>query len=187
MRTRDFGLEYKIVHRNADNEVLYESEWEGNQVSDDGFEHMFDTYFCANAHNGNAPTSFVIGLLKQAPAADGSDSYADLVQVTNGTGAGDGYALQPLTRDATGYVSILNSGGDTEITTAEVSFQNTDTDVGNVANVWDTATHAFLAAVYTEGDGGHIFLSWKALSIARQIMPQDTLAVTIRQKGKLPE
>jgi hypothetical protein len=173
MSNQQLGFDYRFIHKNHNKEILYDSGWEPNQMCDDGFEHMFDVFF----RGATAPTNFKVGLTSVAPSQ--SDSYADLTQVT-----GDGYAEESLTCDNTGFPTLQLDSGNMEIISAEVEFENTNANIGNPSYAWDTATDAYLASVTS---GSSIFISWKALSISRTLMPGDTLAVIIRQKGLQPE
>ncbi len=171
--TRELGFDFKFTHKNSKGEVVYNSEWLPNQVSDDGFKHIFDTFF----RNATAPTSFKIGLLQADAAQD--DSYGDLAQVT-----GEGYAEGALTRNNTGFPFLALAGDNNmEIRTDNVTFENTDINTGDPAYAWDEATHAYLASVT---GGSSIFIAWRALSTPRILMPGDVLSVSVRQKGLQP-
>jgi len=161
-----FGFDFRIIHKNPNKEVIYDSGWTPNQVSDDGFEHIFDTFFRA----ATAPTSFKIGLLTSN--VNQASSYNDLVALAP---TGTGYAEQALTRNNTGFPTLTLASGDMQLISAEVTFENTG------GSNWTTVTHAYLSSV-TGGSG--VFISWEALSLSRTLGPGDTLGVIIRQKGR---
>lgn len=164
-----FGFDFRIIHKNPNKDVIYDSGWTPNQVSNDGFEHIFDTFF----RGATAPTSFKIGLLTANVTQ--ASVYTDLVALAP---TGTGYAEQALTRNNTGFPTLTldpPSTGDMQITSAEVTFENTG------GTNWTTVTHAYLASV--TGASG-VFISWETLSLSRTLGPGDTLGVVIRQKGR---
>ena len=171
--SREFGFLFKYEHYNKDGELVWSQDWSPNQFSDDGFEHMFDLYF----RGATAPTGFEIGLTGSAPLQDDSIAQIGTKEIDNAT---EGYARQGVDRDdtASGFPTLALDGGDMQIESTTVQFENTD---GSVA--WDGATHAFLTAVMA---GDDIFVCWQALSTTRTLQPGDKLNVTIKAKGKQP-
>jgi len=175
---KDFGLDFMFVHKNNNGDILYNSGWEPNQVSDEGFKSMFDTYFRNNDDLTEAPVSFKVGLVVTDvthPAQTSTYAQVAAIQPDN---ASEGYAEQPLTRNNTGFTALELSSGDMQITSASVTFTNTETIGGTT---WDTVVAAYLATI---GSTATYFFSWKALAVNRTLEPGDSLDVTVRQKGR---
>ncbi len=160
------GFDFKFIHTNKDGEVLYDSGFQPNQMSDDGFESMFDVFF----RDATPPTGFEIGLTTSNPSKD--DSIGDLNEVS-----GTNYSRQTVEKNSTGFPTLGLDVGDIQIETKQVEFENT-----NPSTAWDTATDGFLSAVMSGTDD--VFVCWKALSVNRTLQPGDKLHVIIKQKGK---
>ncbi len=166
----DFGLDYKFVHKNGNGEVVWESDWEPNQMANEGFEQMFDVYFRA----GTAPTGFYIVLLTAASTPTKTTTIGTMTEI-----AGTNYVPATnniITRNNTGFPTLALDSADMEIITKSTEFENTG------SSAWTAAGWAALISVT---DGGNKFVSWKALSASRTLQPQDKLEVTIKQKGKI--
>ena len=165
MDNKSLGFDFKFEHRNADGEILWESDWLPNHFTDDGIELMFDEFF----RGADAPTKFMIGL--NTANLSQTSSYTDLVEPT-----GTGYELKDITRNNTGFPTLALDNNNMQIITAEVTFENTD------STAWTGVTDGFLAADLTS----NVLVNYRPLSATRTLQPGDTLSVTIQMKGLQP-
>ncbi len=169
--TRELGFDFKFTHKNNKGEVLHDSEWLPNQVSNEGFMEIFDVFF----RNATAPTAFKIGLLTDAPTRN--TIYGDLAQISN---TDRGYAEQTILRDDSvgGFPELIEGGdGNVEIRTGIVEFENDSLEIGETDFAWDSASYAYIAS------DNNTFIAWRQLSVPRQLLPGDILNISIRQKG----
>ena len=165
---RDLGLEYKFIHKNEDDEVLYNSGWLKNDMTDDGLEEMYDVYF----RGESAPDSpFEIGLNNDSLSQ--TSSFEDLTEVT-----GTGYSRPIIERNTTGFPTLALDNTDMQVTTKTVTFENTG------SSAWTEAVDGFLLS--NDSGNGYRLISFKALSAPRTLQPGDTLDVTINIKGTQP-
>ena len=162
---RELGFDYNFRHYDKNGNLLYNSGWLPNQVSDDGFELIYDVFF----RGATAPTGFSIGLAKVPISQD--DSLDDVTEIT-----GTSYSRQTVERSAVGFPTLALDSGDMQIVSKEVVFENT----GETA--WDGATDAFLVADLATD----VLVCWRALSSTRTLQPGDKLNVTMKIKGKQP-
>ncbi|SDM20675.1 hypothetical protein [Halarsenatibacter silvermanii] len=159
---REHGFEFKFIHKNSEGEVLNDSGFLKNHMTDDGFEQMYDVYFRGAA----APASFEIGLAQNSLGQD--SSIGDVMEVT-----GEGYSAEGVSRDAAGLPSLGLDDGDIQVETATVQFENTG------ESAWDSAVDGYLAS-------DSELVCYRPLSATRTLQPGDTLDVTIRVKGLQP-
>lgn len=167
---QNLGLLYKFVHKDKDGNIIEESDWLENHITDDGLEQLYDVYFRGAA----APDSdFEVGLNTLSLAQ--TSSYVDLTEVT-----GTGYAREALTRDstATGFPTLTLDSGDMQVTSATVTFENTG------SSAWDEAVDGFL--VSNDVGDGYVLISFRPLSTARTLQSGDTLEITVVIKGTQP-
>jgi hypothetical protein len=178
MSQQEFGFDFKFVHKNYDNNIIYVSDWEPNAVSNEGFKHIFDTYFRNNTSLTESPVSFKVGLtIADATHPNQTSSYAQVANVQPNNSL-EGYIEQPLSRNDIGFTNLTLDSGDMQITAAIVTFSNTET-LGGVT--WEPVVSAYLAAI---GATETYFISFKALAVTRTLQPGDSLDVIIRQKGR---
>ncbi len=171
-----FGFDFKFTHKNKDGEVLWQSDWEPNQMADEGFEQMFDIYFRGQA---TTPSKFQIGLVKED--LDKDDTITEIIAKEIEDILGDStYVRQDVERDDTadGFDLDMDENYDVEIISTVVEFIN-----NHPTDAWTPATHGFMTAVTAGGDK---FVCWKELSTTRTLQSEDQLNVQIRQKGKIP-
>lgn len=165
------GFEFKFVHKDADGNILYETEFQHNHMTDDGNEEMYEVYF----RGDSGPDSpFEIGLNQDSLSQ--TSSFTDLNEVT-----GTGYARESIDRDdtSTGFPSLgTNTDGDMEIETATVTFENTG------ESAWDGAVDGFL--ISSDTTDGETLVCYRPLSATRTLQGGDTLDVTIRITAEQP-
>jgi len=165
---RKHGFDFRFVHKDKNGEVLEDSGFMGNHVTDDGFELLYDSFF----RGASAPDNFAIGLAQNSLGQ--TDSLGDVMEVT-----GTGYERQALERSAIGFPSLGLDGGDMEIESATVQFENTAEE-----GAWDSAVDGFLVAEGASIDDA--LVCYRPLSATRTLQVGDTLDVTIRVKGLQP-
>ena len=168
---REHGFEFRFQHIRA-GEVIYDSGFLPNQVSDEGFEQMYDIYFRGQT---TVPSGFEIGLTKSAPTQSSDIAAIALIEPDNAT---EGYARQTVERSNTGFPTLALDASDMQVVTKEVEFENTDAEES-----WEAVTHGFMSAVMADDDK---FVCWRALSAERTLEPDDKLKVTIKIKGEQP-
>ena len=164
------GFNFRFVHKDAEGNVIDDSGFLPNHMTDDGIQEMYDVYF----RGGSVPDNgFEIGLNTLALAQ--TSSFVDLVEV-----AGTGYVRQAVTRDdtASGFPALALDAGDMQIETSTVQFENTG------ATAWDGAFDGFLNS--TDSIDGETLIAFRPLSATRTLQPGDTLDVTIQVKGQQP-
>lgn len=165
---KQIGFDFAFTHTDARGNVLYESGWLPNHMTDDGFQLMYDVFF----RGASAPTKFMIGL--NTANLSQTDSLGDLSQVSGG-----GYALQDVLRDASadGFPTLALDGGDMQLTSTTVQFENT-----HGSEAWTGAVDAFLLADLATD----VLICYRPLSTTRTLHPGDKLDVTIKIKGEQP-
>ena len=165
---RNLGLKYKFVHKDKNGNIKYDSGFLDNHMTNDGVEIMYDVFF----REGDAPTGFEIGLAQNNLSQ--SSSLTDITEVT-----GTGYSRKTVTRDSTasGFETLVLDGGDMQIESVTVQFENT----GSTA--WDDALDGFMAST---GTGTEKLISYRPLSTTRTLQPGDTLDITMQIKGQQP-
>jgi len=170
VRKDRWGVDFRFIHKNGAGVVLFESGWVPNHMTDDGFELLFDVFF----RGATAPTSFEIGL------ASAAISQTDSLENVTELAVQYGYAREGVDRDdtASGFPTLELDGGDMQIESTTVQFENTDE-----TEAWAGATDAFLVGVMT---GDDILINYRPLSVTRTLQPNDTLDVTFRVKGEQP-
>lgn len=165
------GFDFKFEHLDKNGNVKYSSEWLPNQLSDEGFEQMFDIYFRGQA---TVPNNFQVGLAASNPSQTTTIATVDEV-------SGAGYERQDVNRDdsSDGFPGLgLDTDDDMMISATQVTFENTST-----TTPWTTATDGFISAVMSGTDK---FVCWRGLGVTRTLEPGDELRVTMRQKGIQP-
>lgn len=165
---RGWGLDFQFRHTDKDGNVLHDSGWLPNHMTDDGFQLMYDVFF----RDATGPTKFMIGL--NTANLSQTSSQGDLSQVT-----GTGYALEDVARSsaAGGFPTLALDGGDMQITSTTVQFENT-----HGSEAWTGAVDAFLL-----GDlATNVLIAYRPLSTTRTLQPGDKLDVTIKIKGEQP-
>ena len=167
LKAQELGLEFRYEHRNSDGELLSDSGWLENNMTDDGIEEMYDVYFRGAA---GPDGGFEIGL-NQSNLSQTS-SFGDLTEVT-----GTGYSRKAVSRDNTGFPTLSLDNGDMQVSTLTVTFENT----GGAA--WDGAVDGFLNST---DSGGETLICYRPLSATRTLQQGDTLDVTIKIKGDQP-
>ena len=160
---REHGLDFKFVHKDRTGKVLDDTGFLPNHVTDDGFELMYGVFF----RGATVPTGFQIGLNATAL----SQTSSTVNEITGG-----GYARQTVARNTTDFPTLELDGGDMQITTKTVQFENT-----HASEAWDGAVTGFLWAA-----GSDKLVCYRPLSTTRVLQPGDTLDVTIRVKGLQP-
>jgi len=160
------GFNFRFVHRDRNNNILYDSGFLPNHVTDDGFEMLYDVFF----RGATAPTAFEIGLAQNSLGK--TSSIGDITEVT-----GTGYSRKAVDRDdtASGFPTLELDQTDMQISSVEVNFENT----GETA--WDSAEDGFLAST-----GEVALICYRPLAQTRTLHPGDTLDVTINVKGLHP-
>ena len=165
---RNLGFKYKFVHKDKDGNIKHDSGFLDNHMTNDGVEIMYDVFF----REGDAPTGFEIGLAQNNLSQ--SSSLTDITEVT-----GTGYSRKTVTRDSTasGFETLVLDGGDMQIESVTVQFENT----GSTA--WDDALDGFMASTGTDTEK---LISYRPLSTTRTLQPGDTLDITMQIKGQQP-
>lgn len=164
------GFNFRFVHKDAEGNVIEDSGFLPNHMTDGGIEELYDVYF----RGGSVPDNgFEIGLNTLALAQ--TSSFIELVEV-----AGTGYVRKAVTRDGTasGFPILALDVGNMQIETATVQFKNTG------VSAWDGAVDGFLNSA--DSIDGETLVAFRPLSITRTLQPGDTLDVTIKVKGQQP-
>ena len=162
------GFNFRFVHKDAEGNVIEDSGFLPNHMTDDGIEELYDVYF----RGGSVPDNgFEIGLNTQALFQ--TSSFVDLVEVT-----GTGYSRQAVTRDNIGFPTLALDVGNMQIETATVQFANTG------ESAWNGAVDGFLNSA--DSIDGETLVAFRPLSTTRTLQPGDTLDVIIKVKGQQP-
>lgn len=152
----------KFVHRDSDGRILYESDWEPNNLANEGERNMLDVYL----RNAAGPASFRVRLFGSTPLETSS-----LASLTNEPGGSLGYAPQAVNRDATvdGWPTLDNqfSGGDFQAESKTVTFRAT-------SGIWPNVTHAALA---TTSDNSGLLIDFTQLRQPRQLRSGQQLEI----------
>jgi len=164
----NIGLDFRYVHKDSRGNIISDSGFMPNHMTDDGVEQMYDVFFRGAA---GPDGGFEIGLNTQTLTQ--TSSFADLVEVT-----GTGYARQAVSRDNTGFPTLALDSGDMQVETKTVTFENTG------GSAWDGAVDGFLNS--TDAVDGEVLICYRPLSTTRTLQPGDTLDVTIKIKGQQP-
>lgn len=150
---------WKFTHRNAEGEILWESDWQENALTDEGEQAILEAFF----RGGSVPTNFYIGLVNDSGIAE-TDTLATMA----GEPSSNGYARQLTTFAA----AALDSGdyqtvSDTETITASG---------GSIGPV----DHAILTDV-SSGTAGDL-IAYVPLSTTRTLTDGDSLDVSVTVK-----
>ena len=164
----DLGFDFRFIHRDGEKNILNDSGFLPNHMTDDGIEEMYAVYFQGSA---GPDGGFEIGLNTQTLTQ--TSSFTDLLEVS-----GDGYTRKAVPRSAVGFPTLALDNGDMEITTHSVTFENTG------AVEWSGAVDGFLNS--TDSVNGEKLVCYRPLSTTRTLFPGDTLEVTIKVKGQQP-
>lgn len=140
-------------------ELLWESDWQENFLTDEGEQDMLEVYFRA----GSAPTNFYMGLINDSGIAE-TDTLATMA----GEPSGSGYSRQLTTFGAT----ALNSGDYQTVGTQE-TFTASGGTIGPV-------DHAFITDV-ASGTAGQLLVV-SPLAATRTLLDGDSLLATVTLK-----
>ena len=156
-----FGFEAKAVWLDAHGNIRHRQEWTHNNLMNEGERNIFDAYL----RGLNVPTAFWVKLYADTPVE--TDSLSSL---SNEPGGLLGYSPQQITRDATGWPTLGESGGDAEIISRELTFRAT-------SGTWPAVTHAVLA---TSSDSSGKLVDATALDQTQQLASGEQIILTYR-------
>ena len=181
---REHPTSWRFQHRNADGlivwasgigdldeilpgskehvELMHDQPWKLNLLTNAGENNINDVYFRATTE----PTSFYIGLSTSDEATLGEAATLSGISEVTGTG----YARQQVTRDSSGWPTLV---GDT-VTSSTETF--------TAGGTWTGAVSAFLTdspSGTTGGTGGNIAIIISDLSATRTLANGESLDVSI--------
>lgn len=148
---------WRFTHKNKDGDILWQSDWQSNFLTDEGEEHILNCYF---SQSGTVPAAFYIGLIDDSTIAE-TDTLATMV----GEPSGNGYARQATTFSDASFV-----GGDYEAPSTTETFTASGGSIGPV-------DHAIITDA-SSGTGGLLIIV-SPLSQSRTLSDGDSLEVDV--------
>jgi hypothetical protein len=148
---------WRFTHKNKDGEVLWQSDWQQNFLTDEGEEHLLNCYF---SQSGTVPAAFYMGLINDSGIAE-----TDTLTTMAGEPSGDGYSRQATTFSDASFV-----GGDYETPSTTETFTADGGQIGPV-------DHAIITDASSGTAGLLIIVS--PLSTSRTLEDGDSLEVDV--------